>query len=71
MAFVRLQEAVFLDSVLEASVPVRFLFLFLRPPAADTDSHQIGHSISTLMSDKVSESSSHDVGLQRKLVINQ
>ncbi|KAK5920212.1 hypothetical protein CgunFtcFv8_024047 [Champsocephalus gunnari] len=52
MAFVRLQEAVLLDSVLEVPVPVRFLFLLLGPPTANMDYHQIGRSISTLMSDK-------------------
>ncbi|XP_070701522.1 anion exchange protein 2a [Pempheris klunzingeri] len=52
MAFVRLQEAVLLESVLEVPVPVRFLFLLLGPPSANIDYHQIGRSISTLMSDK-------------------
>ncbi|XP_074543941.1 anion exchange protein 2a [Halichoeres trimaculatus] len=52
MAFVRLQEAVLLESVLEVPVPVRFLFLLLGPPIANIDYHQIGRSISTLMSDK-------------------
>ncbi|XP_059200872.1 anion exchange protein 2a [Centropristis striata] len=52
VAFVRLQEAVLLESVLEVPVPVRFLFLLLGPPTANVDYHQIGRSISTLMSDK-------------------
>ncbi|XP_051989575.1 anion exchange protein 2-like isoform X2 [Xyrauchen texanus] len=52
MAFVRLQEAVLLESVLEVPVPVRFLFVLLGPPSANIDYHQIGRSISTLMSDK-------------------
>ncbi|KAM9321778.1 anion exchange protein 2a [Pholidichthys leucotaenia] len=52
MAFVRLQEAVLLESVLEVPVPVRFLFLLLGPPTTNVDYHQIGRSISTLMSDK-------------------
>lgn len=53
MAFVRLQEAVELESVLEVPVPVRFLFVLLGPPNSSMDYHQIGRSISTLMSDKV------------------
>lgn len=53
MAFVRLQEAVELESVLEVPVPVRFLFVLLGPPTTSMDYHQIGRSISTLMSDKV------------------
>ncbi|KAK7881699.1 hypothetical protein WMY93_030108 [Mugilogobius chulae] len=52
MAFVRLQEAVLLESVLEVPVPVRFLFVLLGPPTSSMDYHQIGRSISTLMSDK-------------------
>ncbi|XP_048866358.1 anion exchange protein 2a isoform X2 [Brienomyrus brachyistius] len=52
MAFVRLQEAVLLESVLEVPVPVRFLFILLGPPSTNMDYHQIGRSISTLMSDK-------------------
>ncbi|KAL1248410.1 hypothetical protein QQF64_021728, partial [Cirrhinus molitorella] len=52
MAFVRLHEAVELDSVLEVPVPVRFLFVLLGPPSTSMDYHQIGRSISTLMSDK-------------------
>ncbi|KAM9332172.1 anion exchange protein 2b isoform 2-T3 [Pholidichthys leucotaenia] len=52
MAFVRLQEAVQLESVLEVPVPVRFLFVLLGPPTTSMDYHQIGRSISTLMSDK-------------------
>ncbi|CAB1453171.1 unnamed protein product [Pleuronectes platessa] len=35
MVFVRLQEAVLLESVLEVPVPVRFLFLLLGPPVTN------------------------------------
>ncbi|XP_070800640.1 anion exchange protein 2 isoform X2 [Pituophis catenifer annectens] len=52
MAFVRLQEAAQLDTVLEVPVPVRFLFVLLGPSSANMDYHEIGRSISTLMSDK-------------------
>ncbi|XP_059503548.1 anion exchange protein 3 isoform X2 [Stegostoma tigrinum] len=52
MAFVRLSEAVFLESVLEVSVPVRFIFILLGPMQCNMDYHEIGRSISTLMSDK-------------------
>ncbi|XP_038611402.1 LOW QUALITY PROTEIN: anion exchange protein 2 [Tachyglossus aculeatus] len=52
MAFVRLREAAELDAVLEVPVPVRFLFLLLGPSSANMDYHEIGRSISTLMSDK-------------------
>ncbi|KAM8934731.1 anion exchange protein 3 isoform 2-T2 [Pelodytes ibericus] len=53
MAFVRLHEAVLLESVLEVPIPVRFLFVLLGPTQSNMDYHEIGRSISTLMSDKV------------------
>ncbi|KAM3822756.1 LOW QUALITY PROTEIN: anion exchange protein 2 [Vipera latastei] len=52
MAFVRLHEAAQLEAVLEVPVPVRFLFVLLGPSSANMDYHEIGRSISTLMSDK-------------------
>lgn len=52
-AFVRLQKAVLLESVMEVLIPVRFLFLLLGPSTA-SDYQQIGRSMSTLMSDQVS-----------------
>lgn len=53
MAFVRLNEPVLLESVLEVPVPVRFLFVLIGPTQANVDYHEIGRSFSTLMSDKV------------------
>ncbi|XP_006890331.1 PREDICTED: anion exchange protein 3 isoform X2 [Elephantulus edwardii] len=52
-AFVRLSEAVLLESVLEVPVPVRFLFVMLGPRHTSTDYHELGRSIATLMSDKL------------------
>ncbi|XP_069389226.1 anion exchange protein 3 isoform X2 [Paralichthys olivaceus] len=52
MAFVRLNEAVLLESVLEVPVPVRFIFVLLGPSQSNMDYHEIGRSFSTLMSDK-------------------
>ncbi|XP_077473107.1 anion exchange protein 3 [Stigmatopora argus] len=52
MAFVRLNEAVLLESVLEVPVPVRFIFVLLGPSQSNVDYHEIGRSFSTLMSDK-------------------
>ncbi|KAI5152623.1 Anion Exchange Protein 3 [Manis pentadactyla] len=52
-AFVRLNEAVLLESVLEVPVPVRFLFVMLGPSRTSTDYHELGRSIATLMSDKL------------------
>lgn len=55
MAFIRLSEAVLLESVLEVPVPVRFLFALLGPAQSNMDYHEIGRSFSTLMSDKVAD----------------
>uniref|UniRef100_A0AAR2KRB8 Anion exchange protein n=1 Tax=Pygocentrus nattereri TaxID=42514 RepID=A0AAR2KRB8_PYGNA len=52
MAFVRLNDAVMLESVLEVPVPVRFIFVLLGPSQTNIDYHEIGRSFSTLMSDK-------------------
>uniref|UniRef100_A0A3Q3S430 Anion exchange protein n=1 Tax=Mastacembelus armatus TaxID=205130 RepID=A0A3Q3S430_9TELE len=52
MAFVRLNEAVLLESVLEVPIPVRFIFVLIGPSQSNMDYHEIGRSFSTLMSDK-------------------
>uniref|UniRef100_A0A3B3Y1V2 Uncharacterized protein n=1 Tax=Poecilia mexicana TaxID=48701 RepID=A0A3B3Y1V2_9TELE len=69
LAFVRLQEAVLLDSVLEVSVPVRFLFLLLGPPTASLEYHQIGRSVSTLMADQVFQEAAYRAESQQDLVM--
>ncbi|XP_059812609.1 solute carrier family 4 member 1b (Diego blood group) isoform X1 [Hypanus sabinus] len=53
MAFVRLEEAVCLESVLEVSIPTRFIIVFLAPKTSNMNYHEIGRSFSTLMSDKI------------------
>ncbi|XP_076623147.1 anion exchange protein Ae2 isoform X5 [Colletes latitarsis] len=49
IAFVRLAEGVFIPSVTEVTIPVRFMFTLLGPRNADLDYHEIGRSIATLM----------------------
>ncbi|XP_035988817.1 anion exchange protein 2a isoform X2 [Fundulus heteroclitus] len=68
VVFVRLQEAVLLDSVLEVSIPVRFLFLLLVPPSSNMDYQQMGRSIATLMSDKHFHEAAHKAENQQDLV---
>ncbi|XP_062330693.1 solute carrier family 4 member 1b (Diego blood group) [Osmerus eperlanus] len=53
MAFVRLKEAVVLDSALEAPVPVRFVFVLVGPNKSDMDYHETGRAMAALMADKV------------------
>ncbi|KAG7211528.1 hypothetical protein KM043_010790 [Ampulex compressa] len=49
IAFVRLAEGVFMPSITEVTIPVRFMFTLLGPRNADLDYHEIGRSIATLM----------------------
>ncbi|KAM4624314.1 solute carrier family 4 member 1b (Diego blood group) [Polymixia lowei] len=53
VAFVRLKEAVVLDSALEAPVPVRFIFVLVGPSKNDMDFHETGRAMAALMADKV------------------
>lgn len=52
--FVRLKEAVVLDSALEAPVPVRFVFVLVGPSKTDMNYHETGRAMAALMADKVS-----------------
>jgi len=54
MAFVRLCEGQCLSEILEVPLPVRFLFLVMGPTNTTVDCHEVGRSISTLMSNHVS-----------------
>ncbi|XP_012266034.2 band 3 anion transport protein isoform X2 [Athalia rosae] len=49
IAFVRLAEGVFMPSLTEVTIPVRFMFILLGPRNANLDYHEVGRSISTLM----------------------
>ncbi|CAB3255250.1 unnamed protein product [Arctia plantaginis] len=50
IAFVRLAQGILMPSITEVPVPVRFMFILLGPSGADLDYHEVGRSISTLMS---------------------
>lgn len=54
LAFVRLKEAVVLDSALESPVPVRFIFVLVGPSKTDMDYHETGRAMAALLADKVS-----------------
>ncbi|KAM8791112.1 anion exchange protein 3 isoform 1-T2 [Rhynchonycteris naso] len=68
-AFVRLNEAVLLESVLEVPVPVRFLFVMLGPNQTSTDYHELGRSIATLMSDKLFHEAAYQADDRQDLLI--
>ncbi|KAK4877761.1 hypothetical protein RN001_010267 [Aquatica leii] len=49
IAFIRLAEGVYMPSLIEVNIPVRFIFILLGPKGANLDYHEVGRSISTLM----------------------
>ncbi|XP_075948966.1 solute carrier family 4 member 1b (Diego blood group) [Anarhichas minor] len=53
VVFVRLKEAVELDSALEAPVPVRFVFALVGPSKTDMDYRETGRAMAALMADKM------------------
>ena len=54
IAFVRLARGQYLGDITEVPIPTRFIFIMLGPMGKDQDRyHEIGRSISTLMSDEV------------------
>ncbi|XP_078385716.1 band 3 anion transport protein-like [Cetorhinus maximus] len=52
MGFVRLETAVQLESILEISIPIRFIYVLLGPSTSKMNYHEVGRSISTLMADR-------------------
>lgn len=54
MAFVRLSQGRFLGNLTEVTIPIRFMFIILGPPDSH-DYYEIGRSVATLMSDKVTK----------------
>ncbi|KAM5134906.1 band 3 anion transport protein isoform 2-T2 [Mantella aurantiaca] len=53
LAFVRLKEAVHLDSVIEAPLPIRFMFILLGPKNTTTSYHEVGRAVSSMMAERV------------------
>lgn len=52
IAFIRLSDAVKMPNVLEVSIPIRFIFILLGPKTEEINYHEVGRSISTLLSNK-------------------
>ncbi|KAG8566492.1 hypothetical protein GDO81_013274 [Engystomops pustulosus] len=53
LCFVRLKEAVILESVLEVSLPIRFLFIILGPKDSYRSYHEVGRAVSSMMAERV------------------
>lgn len=53
VAFVRLNDSIVLDSVLESSVPIRFFFLIIGPSQSGINYSECGRAMGALMADWV------------------
>uniref|UniRef100_A0AAY5ETM5 Anion exchange protein n=1 Tax=Electrophorus electricus TaxID=8005 RepID=A0AAY5ETM5_ELEEL len=53
VAFMRLQDSVVMDGILEAAVPVRFIFMLVGPSHSGVEFHECGRAMGTLMADWV------------------
>ncbi|KAJ0060450.1 hypothetical protein NL108_011883, partial [Boleophthalmus pectinirostris] len=53
VAFVRLKEAVELESSFDTPGPVRFIFILIGPSNSDIDYHETGRAMAALLADKV------------------
>ncbi|XP_039226227.1 sodium bicarbonate cotransporter 3 isoform X6 [Drosophila yakuba] len=51
--FIRLSQAVVLGDLTEVPVPTRFVFILLGPPGSQSNFHEIGRAMATLMSDEI------------------
>ncbi|KAL7742178.1 hypothetical protein ACLKA6_005447 [Drosophila palustris] len=51
--FIRLSQAVVMGDLTEVPVPTRFIFILLGPPGSQSNFHEIGRAMATLMSDEI------------------
>ncbi|XP_030384757.1 electroneutral sodium bicarbonate exchanger 1 isoform X11 [Scaptodrosophila lebanonensis] len=51
--FIRLSQAAVMGDLTEVPVPTRFIFILLGPPGSQTNFHEIGRAMCTLMSDEI------------------
>ncbi|XP_050683435.1 anion exchange protein 3-like isoform X3 [Leptidea sinapis] len=68
IAFVRLAQGIQMPSITEIPIPVRFMFILLGPVSADLDYHEVGRSISTLMSNPAFHSIAYKADDRRELL---
>ena len=68
IAFVRLAQGIQMPSITEVPIPVRFMFILLGPTTADLDYHEVGRSISTLMSNPSFHSIAYKADDRRELL---
>ncbi|XP_063315373.1 band 3 anion transport protein isoform X1 [Pelobates fuscus] len=68
VAFVRLKEAVRLESVLEVSIPIRFLFILLGPEHPNISYQDVGKAVSSMMAERVFRTDMYLAGGRQDLV---
>ncbi|XP_063816011.1 band 3 anion transport protein isoform X2 [Pseudophryne corroboree] len=68
LAFVRLKEAVPLDSVLEVDLPIRFLFILLGPQDSSISFHEVGRAVSSMMAERVFRSDMYLAGARQDVL---
>ncbi|ALC38806.1 Ndae1 [Drosophila busckii] len=51
--FIRLSTAAVMGDLTEVPVPTRFIFILLGPPGSQSNFHEIGRAMATLMSDEI------------------
>ncbi|CAH2302665.1 solute carrier family 4 (anion exchanger), member 1 (Diego blood group) L homeolog isoform X5 [Pelobates cultripes] len=68
VAFVRLKEAVHLESVLEVSIPIRFLFILLGPEHPNISYQDVGKAVSSMMAERVFRTDMYLAGGRQDLV---
>ncbi|XP_017019642.1 electroneutral sodium bicarbonate exchanger 1 isoform X13 [Drosophila kikkawai] len=51
--FIRLSSAAVMGDLTEVPVPTRFIFILLGPPGSQSNFHEIGRAMATLMSDEI------------------
>lgn len=56
VAFARLRDSVVMEGVLEAPIPVRFVFFLVGPSHSGMDYHECGRAMAALMADWVRRS---------------
>lgn len=60
VAFVRLSDSVVMESVLESSIPIRFIFLLVGPGHSGINYSESGRAMGALLADWVSKKRKHD-----------
>lgn len=68
IAFVRLAQGQVMPNLMEVPIPVRFFFILLGPTNSDLDYHEVGRSISTLMSNTTFHTAAYKAEDRRDLL---